>query len=162
MARKKTQQGIKILKLARKNTKQLFLGALIVATVLIGISKVVHRTATLTQDLVPAISIGPSEIPAYLSPTKTSEQVTSTTQTENNSYKKPVIKKLPFTASEPVSYTLKEGDSLAKLGSVFCNDKRAWMYLEQLNNLNEPYMLHPGDIITISCPSSAESLACEK
>lgn len=65
--------------------------------------------------------------------------------------KKPVVQKLPATSSDKIFYTVKKGDNSAKIGLKNCNDKRAWLYIVEDNNLYPPYILQPGDIITISC-----------
>lgn len=63
----------------------------------------------------------------------------------------PAVKKLPFTASAPFIYTIRNGDNLAKIGTTFCNDPRAYLYLMEINNFEDGYSLSPGDQITISC-----------
>lgn len=62
------------------------------------------------------------------------------------------VKKLPDTAGEPFSYTVKQNDSLYAIGMTFCDDKAAWVYLAEENNLVEPYILHKGETLTLSCP----------
>lgn len=63
----------------------------------------------------------------------------------------PIVKKLPFTKGNSFKYTLKEGDSMAKIGNVFCNDPKAYLYLRELNNITEFDTLHPGDTIVVKC-----------
>ena len=63
----------------------------------------------------------------------------------------PIIKKLPFTKSEQFQYTIKSGDSLGKIGNIFCNDSKAYLHLAQLNNISESVTLQPGDTITVDC-----------
>lgn len=62
-----------------------------------------------------------------------------------------IVKKLPFTASAPFTYTIRDGDNLAKIGNTFCEDTREYLYLIEINNLPDDYNLHPGDQITVSC-----------
>lgn len=62
------------------------------------------------------------------------------------------VKKLPDTAGEPVFYTVAQNDSLYAIGMTFCDDKAAWVYLAEQNNLIEPYILHKGETLTLSCP----------
>lgn len=61
------------------------------------------------------------------------------------------VKKLPDTAGEPFSYTVTQNDSLYGIGMTFCEDKAAWVYLAEENNLVEPYILHKGETLTVSC-----------
>lgn len=62
------------------------------------------------------------------------------------------VKKLPDTAGEPFSYTVAQNDSLYAIGMTFCDDKAAWVYFAEENNLAEPYILHKDDTLTLSCP----------
>ena len=63
----------------------------------------------------------------------------------------PIVKKLPFTKTEQFKYTVEQGDSLAKIGKIFCDDTKAYLYLAQLNNITESVTLQPGDSITVEC-----------
>ncbi len=133
------------------NRQSFLLGALIVAGLIVGVSRLSQHKPT--TGLVPAISTGPSA--TVQSEKNNVLNITPTPQTDKNT----VIAKLPFTKSEALTYTIKDNDSLAKLGITFCNDKRGYLYLEEQNNLIEPYTLHPGNTISISCPS--DTLMCE-
>lgn len=62
-----------------------------------------------------------------------------------------IVDKLPHTSSSSVNYEVRKGDNLAKLGKLFCQDKRAWIHLAELNQISEPYILTVGDQVTINC-----------
>lgn len=62
------------------------------------------------------------------------------------------VKKLPDTAGEPFSYTVKKNDSLYGIGMTFCDNKAAWLDLAEQNKLSYPYILRAGETLTISCP----------
>lgn len=89
----------------------------------------------------------PFEIPGLTPPATVSPQAPTATPSPSLP-----VKKLPDTAGEPFSYTVKQNDSLYGIGMTFCDDKAAWVYLAEQNNLAEPYTLHKGETLTLSCP----------
>lgn len=89
-------------------------------------------TATPTQP--PKITVTPSVKPTITQPTPTAK-----------------ISRLPTTDGEPAVYTVRKGDSLAKIGFVFCNDKTAWIRIAAQNNIVSPYTIHPESTLTVSC-----------
>lgn len=127
---------------SRKNTPEIpnqTVGPSAAATVsasITGEMTVTPQSTTATASLVPSFTPSPT-------PTKASSA----------NDQKPVVKKLPATSSEKIYYTVKNGDNSAKIGLKYCGDKRAWLSIVEENNLYPPYLLQPGDIITISCPS---------
>ncbi len=75
----------------------------------------------------------------------------STVIVTNDTATAPIVKKLPLTKTEQFKYTVEQGDSLAKIGKIFCNDTREYLHLAQLNNITESVTLQPGDTITVEC-----------
>lgn len=85
-------------------------------------------------------------VPALISPPAVSPAITPTPTPSLP------VKKLPDTAGEPFSYTVKQNDSLYAIGLTFCDNKAAWIDLAEENNLDYPYILHNGETLTLSCP----------
>lgn len=118
----------------------------ITPTAVATISALVSQEVIVTPESTPTKTVSPkvtaSPVPSF-TPTPT--------KAPSANGGKPVVKKLPATSSERVYYTVKNGDSIARIGMKYCNDKRAWLSIVEENNLYPPYILQPGDIITISC-----------
>lgn len=126
MARRRTKRV--------KTTPSLFVGTIVVATVALLVFAFLSKKVPFElPGLAPSLTVSP-EAPT---PTPTSSLP---------------IKKLPDTAGGPFSYTVKQNDSLYAIGMTFCDDKTAWVYLAEQNNLLYPYTLHKGETLTISCP----------
>lgn len=60
--------------------------------------------------------------------------------------------KLPLGKGETALYTVKENDSLFKIGKMYCDSNRAYLDIAEKNNIFPPYILHTGDVLTVSCP----------
>lgn len=115
-------------------TKSLIVGIIVVAAVfLLGFTLLSKKTSVKLPVLTPPVTVSP-QAPT---PTPTSGLP---------------VKKLPDTAGEPFSYTVKQNDTLFGIGMTFCNNKAAWLDLAEENNLDYPYILHKGETLTLSCP----------
>ena len=148
--------------LLHANRTSLVVGGLVVTAGLIvlavgGYKYFKHRMpipATSSVSISPAVSATPS-VSTSVSITQTAQHASSkatASSTKNMQANNQIsVKTLPFTKSSPITYTVQENDSLASIGMKFCEDPRAWLILADKNNLYEPYTIHPGDKLTVSC-----------
>lgn len=132
MARRRTQRIKTTLVEKKRDVRSLIVGAVVVAAVaLLGFAFFEKKAPFELPGLAPSPAVSPQ------APTPTPGLP---------------VKKLPDTAGEPFSYTVKQNDSLYALGVTFCDDKAAWVYLAEQNDLTEPYTLRAGETLTLSCP----------
>lgn len=143
-------------RLVASNRNSLIAGTLAVVF-LLGLVFAINRSKNHNAPLppmapkAPSVNISTTATPsASIAPT-TTNATASAMQAGKNATGSAPVKKLPFTSSDRIFYTVKNGDSVARIGNRLCNDKRAWLYIEQDNNLVEPYSLQPGDTLIISC-----------
>lgn len=93
-----------------------------------------------------------SQASASATPTRTaSVSATPIATKEASNSAQPVVKKLPNTSSDTLFYTVKKGDSLAKIGKKICGDKRAWISIAEENSILPPYILQLGETLSINC-----------
>ncbi len=129
----------------------------------------VHPQALHTQNIISPIplhaatseSVSPSITPTQVTVKSTGTQAASTKSavlitkdvipTSPSATTSALVKKLPFTKSEPFLYSVREGDSVASIGTTFCDDPRAYLQIIEENNLIYPYILQVGDQLVISC-----------
>lgn len=164
MARKKTQKKAlpRHSSLIEKNKRALVIGTIVVAALGIltaqslqnkGNNKEVFPTPielpkelTVKNDQKATASASITAKPATASATPAVKA-----EKESTPSAKAVIKKLPNTASETIYYTVKKGDSVARIGNRVCGNKQAWTYIAEDNNLSYPYTLQVGEIIAVNC-----------
>lgn len=146
------------------NRTSLIVGSIIVLAIVLvaaGLSYkyIKHRIPTFaptkqtsSTSITPTPSVS-ATVSASVSPTTnpTATQSPTPSNAQNQLANGSPVKKLPFTGGTDITYTVRENDSLAAIGEKFCNDNRAWIYLEQKNDLNENSTLHPGDTVKIAC-----------
>lgn len=154
---KTTQQSPKTL-LSTANRTSLVVGGIIVlivvlATAALGFKYLKHKLSfTAPTKQTSSVSITPtSSVSASVTPAASQTATATPTQTQPSQTAQAPVKKLPFTGSTDITYTVRENDSLASIGDKFCNDNRAWIYLEEKNNMDENSSIHPGDVIKIAC-----------
>lgn len=63
----------------------------------------------------------------------------------------PTVTTLPNTSGQPFSYTVTGEDTLYSLGKTFCGTEEAWADIAEANDLDFPFKIHTGDVLTIAC-----------
>lgn len=138
MARRRTKRVESTPIEKKRDVRSLIVGAVVVVAVaLLGFAFFAKKAPFKLPGLAPS----PTVSPQALTPSPTGGPTPGLP-----------VKKLPDTAGEPFSYTVAQNDSLYAIGVTFCDDKAAWVYLAEENNLSYPYTLHKGETLTISCP----------
>lgn len=141
--------------------KNLIIGAAVVlGLVALVIAGILVRQGKLPQPRIvpPATETPPSPTPSTSTRPEGEEKAPGAVtegqpgRPEGTPAVKPPVKRLPQTAGESFGYTVRQNDSLYKLGMTFCNDKSAWVHLAEQNNLVYPYTLYASQVLTISCP----------
>ncbi len=138
------KRKIKIAKNKRKNTQvktqltSLIVGSLATLFILGVFSSFVNTKISHIAKPTPAAKTQESAIKAIADPVLS---------------KTPVVKKqtLPLGKGEVATYTVKDNDSLSKIGKMYCNSDRAYLDIAEKNNIYSPYTLHTGDVLTVSC-----------
>lgn len=143
-------------RLAGKRTA-LFLGAaVLVASAVLATGYFVNQKIINKKPAVPTPMVIPvaTELPLTPGPSKPDNATPSAGESaqEQTKKEKGVVKKLPATSSEPVKYSVKPGDTLASIARDFCDNENTWMEIAKQNNIAEPYYLHSGTTLLLSCP----------
>ncbi len=152
------------------NTKRLLISGIVLLAVIgaFGLNKANTQNKTQVGDNVAYVSPIPAE--DQVTPTESAQvtvqpsSVIPTKTDTNNGNEKPsaiiitgdkipsqIVKKLPNTKTDAFVYTVRNNDSLARIGKTFCNDRKAYLYLSESNHLTVPYALHVGQKLTIAC-----------
>lgn len=138
-SKKIIQESPKENKMQSISLGKLALGTFIVIVILGAFILKTNNSRKADQGIMPkpvTVSPSPASSPAF-----TKDYLTPT----------PMVKKLPFTKSEQFQYAIRQGDSLAKIGKIFCGNNKAYLYLEELNNISRSIPLQPGDTILVDC-----------
>lgn len=156
MARKRTKKQ-NLSDIVETYGRQLIVGTIVLVMVLAVLStQLFKKKPSLVTNSTPTITVTstPTVATPSASPTLKTNQaaINALTNPVTSPTAKQLVTKLPLTAGENISYTVKVGDNIAKLGETFCNDKRAWIQIAEDNKIYSPYTIQPGDILKISCP----------
>jgi hypothetical protein len=61
----------------------------------------------------------------------------------------PILAASAASAEEVVEIVVKQGDCLIRIGEVFLEDPRQWREVARINNLRNPHLIHPNQILVI-------------
>lgn len=130
---------------AGRKTALLFGTVTLITAAVLASGYFVNRNVINKEPVSPTPTVIPvtTEIPLTPEPSGT---VSATPSAEKTG-----VKKLPATTSEPISYTVRAGDTLSSVASDFCDNEDSWIQIARQNNLSEPYSLEKGTTLLVSC-----------
>lgn len=130
--------------LTKSQTKSLAVGIIIVGFGLFILAGYTYKNRqTLTTSILPSAAM------TTAAPTPNSSPSTQT-PTPAAMAQKPPVTVLPNTSSK-VTYTVRDGDSLATIGETLCKSDRAWLSIANTNQITYPYVINPGETYIITC-----------
>lgn len=129
--------------LTKSQTKSLSVGIIVLGFGLFILAGYTYKNRqTITTSVLP---------PAMTTAAPTAKTSPSTeTPTPSVMTQKPPITVLSNTTSK-VTYTVRNGDSLATIGETLCKSDRAWVSIANTNLITYPYVINPGETYIITC-----------